>query len=47
MKYGIIGAFVKMAFAKTAFNVIECEVLNLDIKDYKKRVIKEYKAIIK
>ena len=47
MKYGFIGAFVKMAFANTAFNFIKNEVPEVDIADYKKRVIKEYKAIVK
>lgn len=47
MKYGFIGAFVKMAFANTAFNFMEREVPELNTVDYKKRVIEQYKAIVK
>ncbi len=47
MKYGFMGWFVKFAFKKTAFNYIEKEIKEIDIKSYKKRVNKEYKAIIK
>ena len=47
MKYGFIGASVKMAFANTAFNFIKNEVPEIDNADYKKRVVKEYKAIVK
>lgn len=46
MKYGLIGTFVKIAFAKTAFSFIEREIKEIDIEDYKKKVIKEYKAIV-
>jgi len=46
MKYGIMGWFIKFAFAKTAFNYIEKEIPEIDIKSYKKRVFKEYKAIV-
>lgn len=46
MKYGIIGGFVKFAFAKTAFDYIEKEIPEIDIDSYKKRVSREYKAIV-
>ncbi len=46
MKYGIIGAFIKLAFAKTAFEYIEKEIPGIDLPSYKKRVISEYKAIV-
>ena len=47
MKYGIIGGFIKFAFAKTAFEYIEKELPEIDMPSYKKRVLKEYKAIVK
>lgn len=47
MKYGIVGTFVKTAFANTAFNFMKREVPELNIHEYKKKVIKEYKAIVK
>lgn len=46
MKYGIIGAFIKFAFAKTAFEYVEKEIPEIDMPSYKKRVLKEYKAIV-
>ena len=46
MKYGIIGAFIKSAFAKTAFGYIEKEIPGIDLPLYKKRVLSEYKAIV-
>ncbi len=47
MKYGIMGGFIKYAFAKTAFEYIEKELPEIDLRSYKKRVLKEYKAIVK
>ena len=47
MKYGIIGGFVKLAFAKTAFAYIEQAIPGLDMAAYKKRVQKTYKAIVR
>ena len=47
MKYGIIGGFIMFAFAKTAFDHIEKEIPDMDMVSYKKRVKKEYKAIVK
>ncbi len=47
MKYGIMGAFIKLAFAKTAFNSIKKEILEIEIPLYKKQVSKEYKAIVR
>lgn len=47
MKYGLIGRFIKFAFAKTAFTYIEKEIPEINLKPYKKRVLKEYKAIVK
>lgn len=46
MKYGIMGGFIKFAFAKTAFDYIEKEIPGMDMVSYKKRVQKEYKAIV-
>ena len=46
MKYGIIGVFIKLAFAKTAFGYIEKEIPGIDLLSYKKRVLSEYKAIV-
>lgn len=46
MKYGIVGGFIKLAFAKTAFDYIEKEIPEMDIASYKKRVQKEYRAIV-
>ena len=46
MKHGIIGAFIKLAFAKTAFRYIEKEIPEIDLPLYKKRVLSEYKAIV-
>ena len=46
MKYGIMGGFIKLAFAKTAFDYIEKEIPEMDMASYKKRVQKEYKAIV-
>lgn len=46
MKYGIVGAFIKTAFAKTAFEYIAKEIPDMDMPAYKKRVLSEYKAIV-
>ncbi len=46
MKYGIMGGFIRFAFARTAFEYIEQELPEIDLPSYKKRVLKEYKAII-
>ena len=46
MKYGIAGRFIKLAFAKTAFDYIEKEIQGMDMSSYKKRVQKEYRAIV-
>ena len=46
MKYGITGSFIKLAFAKTAFDYMEEAVPELDMDSYKKRVLKEYRAIV-
>ena len=46
MKYGIIGGFIKFAFAKTSFDYIEKEIPEIDIISYKKRVLKEYRRIV-
>ncbi|MBR0142669.1 MAG: L-2-amino-thiazoline-4-carboxylic acid hydrolase [Clostridia bacterium] len=47
MKYGIMGGFTRFAFAKTAFGYIEKELPEIDMPSYKKRMLKEYKAIVK
>ena len=46
MKYGIMGGFIRLAFAKTAFDYIEKEIPEMDMASYRKRVLKEYKAIV-
>ena len=46
MKYGIMGGFIKFAFAKTAFGYMEKELPEIDMPSYKKRVLAEYKAIV-
>lgn len=46
MKYGLIGRFIKIAFAKTAFNYIENEIPKIDMITYKNRALREYKAIV-
>lgn len=46
MKYGIMGGFIKFAFAKTAFDYIETEIPEMDMASYKKSVQKEYRAIV-
>ena len=46
MKYGIMGGFIKFAFAKTAFDYIEKEIPEINMASYKKRVLKEYRAIV-
>ena len=46
MKYGILGGFIRLAFAKTAFAYMEEAVPELDMDSYQKRVLKEYRAIV-
>ena len=46
MKYGIIGGFIKIAFAKTAFDYMEKAFPEMDMASYKNRVLKEYRAIV-
>ena len=46
MKCGIPGGFIKLAFAKTAFAYMEEAIPELDMAAYKKRVLKEYRAIV-
>ena len=46
MKYGILGGFIKLAFAKTAFAYMEKAIPELDMDAYRKRVLKEYRAIV-
>lgn len=46
MKYGILGGFIKLAFAKTAFDYLEKAIPELDQPSYQKRVLKEYRAIV-
>ena len=45
MKYGLLGRFVKFAFAKTAFDYIGKEIPEIYGEDYKKRVLKRYREI--
>lgn len=46
MKYGILGGFIRLAFARTAFDYVEKAVPEMDMASYKKRVLKEYRAIV-
>ena len=46
MKCGILGRFVRLAFAKTAFDYVGGQFPDLDLTDYKRRVLAEYKAIV-
>lgn len=46
MKYGLIGGFIKLAFAKTAFDYVGKAIPDLDMVSYRKRVLKEYRAIV-
>ena len=46
MKYGIMGSFVKLAFAGTAFGYLEQAMPDLDMPAYKSRVLAEYRAIV-
>ena len=46
MKYGLTGVFIKFAFAKTAFDYIRKEIPDMDMASYKKRTLKEYRAIV-
>ncbi len=39
MKYGVLGGFIKFAFAKTAFDYIAKEIPEMDMRSYKKRVL--------
>ena len=41
-----MGAFVKLAFAKTAFSYLEQQLPGLDMASYRRRVLAEYKAIV-
>ena len=41
MKYGAMGSFVKLAFAKTAFGYLEERLPNLDTASYKRRALLE------
>ena len=42
----MIGRFIKFAFAKTTFDYIEKEIPEIDMKSYRQRVRKEYRAIV-
>ena len=46
MKYGIMGRFVRLAFGKTAFDYVGAQYPGLDLADYRRRVLAEYRAII-
>ncbi len=46
MKYGVMGGFIKFAFAKTAFDYIEKEIPELDMPAYKQRALKAYRTIV-
>ena len=46
MKYGLIGGFIRLAFAKTAFDYVAEELPEIDQASYRKHVLKEYRAIV-
>lgn len=46
MKYGVMGSFVKLAFANTVFGYLEKRLPDLDMASYKRRALSEYKAIV-
>lgn len=46
MKYGIMGSFVRFAFAGTAFGYIGSQYPDLNLAEYKRRVLAEYRAIV-
>ena len=46
MKYGFLGGFIKFAFAKTAFEYMEKAIPDMDAAAYKRRVLREYRAIV-
>ena len=46
MKYGVMGRFIRFAFAKTAFDYIAKEMPQIDMRFYRKRVLAEYRAIV-
>ena len=46
MKYGIMGGFIKLAFAKTAYDYIEKEIPEMDMASYRKRILKEDRASV-
>ncbi|MBR4469986.1 MAG: L-2-amino-thiazoline-4-carboxylic acid hydrolase [Erysipelotrichaceae bacterium] len=46
MKYGMMGAFIKIAFSKTVFDYIEKEIPEIDMASYKKRVSEKYRQIV-
>lgn len=46
MKYGLLGGFIKLAFAKTAFDYVAKEIPEIEPASYQKRVLKEYRAIV-
>ena len=46
MKYGVLGAFIQFAFAKTAFDYIAKVLPDMDMPSYKKRALAEYRAIV-
>jgi len=46
MKYGLLGGFIRLAFANTAFTYLGRELPGLDMADYKKRVLRTYREIV-
>lgn len=46
MRYGVAARFIKLSFSKTAFDYIARELPSLDIRDYRRRVLKEYRAMV-
>lgn len=41
-----MGRFIQFAFAKTAFDYLANEIPEIEPASYKKRVLKEYRAIV-
>ena len=46
MKYGLTGGFIRFAFSKTAFGYLGKVLPEIDMASYKKRALKEYRAIV-
>lgn len=46
MRFGLMGRFIELTFAKAAFDYMQKAVPMLDMEDYRTRVLCEYRAIV-